>query len=267
MAREAQDPAARAGAKAVREFLRAFFHRVFMLLVQHESMKKLLLLSALVSLLTVPVAQADEAVRSAQSALQGAGYYTGPVDGELNADTKAAVRRYQIRNQLEPTGELTPETIAALNKEGASAPVATPAPQPPQAAIQPVPPVQSIVPPPAPAVPEDSAYTQIFTHTPYENALPEVQFSTVRKAQKILAERRLFQGVADGRPGPATEEALIRFQASRHLARTGRLDIDTLAELHLLPVSKLVRPRGIPEPFVPQVPPTPRGAVRGTPLD
>jgi len=79
-----------------------------------------------------------------------------------------------------------------------------------------------------------------------------------------LAARGLYQGAINGLPGPATEEALLRFQAQRGLTRTGRLDLDTLAELHLLPVTKLRRARTAPGEYEPPV--APRG-VRGIPLD
>lgn len=230
-------------------------------------MKKLLLFSALAAAMALPFARADDSVRSAQAVLQSQGFYTGPVDGELNADTKAAIRRYQIRNQLEATGELTAETASALNKEAQSAAsTSTPVPQPaPSAPLPPVP--ARPAPQPAPPAPASAAFTVFFAHTPYEKAAPEIQVGTLQRAQTILAQRGLFRGVADGRPGPETEEALLRFQSSRELPKTGRLDIDTLAELHLLPVTKLPRPRVAPAPYVPEVPAPPRGAVRGVPLD
>ena len=223
-------------------------------------MKKLLLCSAFAVALATPSLQADDSVRAAQTLLQSAGYYTGAVDGELTAETKAALRRYQIRNQLEPSGELTAETAAALNKESQSVAAATPAPTMP-----PLPPPAQAVPNAVTGVPvyDGTAYDKIFARTPYEKAALESQVKTLRKAQILLAERGLFRGVTDGRPGPETEEALLRFQASRELPKTGRLDIDTLAELHLLPVGKLQR-HDARAPYEPQVP---RGAVRGVPLD
>ena len=229
-------------------------------------MKKLLLFSALATLLALPTARADDSVRAAQTILQSAGFYTGAVDGELNAETKTALRRYQIRNQLEPSGTLTAETVAALNKESQGAAAATPTPEPapaPTAPPLPTPPgAVSGIP-----VPSNPMYSRIFAHTPYENAAPEIQANVFRKAQALLAKNGLFQGVEDGRPGPDTEEALLRFQSSRNLPRTGRLDIDTLAELHLLPVTKVPRPRVKPVPYVPDIPATPPGAVRGRALD
>jgi len=229
-------------------------------------MKKLLLFFALTTALALSVARAADSLRTAQTILQNAGYYTGLVDGELSTETKAALRRYQIRNQLEPSGELTADTAAALNKEGQSAVAATPAsvPQPTPTAPQlpPAPPVPQTV--PGVPISDSPAYARAFAHTPYENAAPEIQVKILLKAQMILAERGLFRGVADGRPGPETEEALFRFQSSRQLPRTGRLDIDTLAELHLLPVGKLERPHIKGVPYEPRVP---HGAVRGVPLD
>ena len=224
-----------------------------------DTMKKLLSSALAVALALSVAARADDSVRAAQAILQSAGYYTGSVDGEMNAETKAALRRYQIRNQLEPSSELTAETMAALNHESQSAAAATPAP--PLS-----PPAQPVAPHAVPGVPvsDGSAYARVFARTPYENAATEIQVNTLRRAQMILIERGLLRGVADGRPGPATEEALLRFQASRELPRTGRLDIDTLAELHLLPVGKLQRARGTEVPYEPRVP---NGAVRGVPLD
>ena len=39
----------------------------------------------------------------------------------------------------------------------------------------------------------------------------------------------------DGEPGPATEEALLRFQRRQNLLMTGRLDLETLGAMSLLP--------------------------------
>ena len=227
-------------------------------------MKRSLLFNALAVLLAFSAACADDSVRSAQAALQSAGYYTGPLDGELNPETKAAVRRYQIRNQLEVSGNLTAETQAALNKE---APAAVPSPAPvapsPVTSVEntpqlPPPGAVQGVPIPAPeSRPAPDVYAGFFARTPYENAALEVQYGTVRQAQEILSRRGIYEGPITGRPGPATEEALIRFQAQRGIPKTGRLDIDTLAELHLLPVAKLRHPGSA----------LPPSSVRGIPVD
>jgi len=234
-------------------------------------MRKILFLSTLaigLAIFTIR-ADADESVRSAQAQLQSAGYYTGPLDGQINAETKAALRRYQIRNELEPSGELTPETTTALSKEQPSAPatpIATPVPPPVQPSVPTVPQPPSAargIPVPS-AETEPDVYGGFYSRTPYAEAPREVKYNTLLKAQEVLAARGLYQGAINGLPGPATEEALLRFQAQRGLTRTGRLDLDTLAELHLLPVTKLRRARTAPGEYEPPV--APRG-VRGIPLD
>ena len=94
-----------------------------------------LLFAALVS------AQADPQVASAQQALKDQGFYYGAVTGTKDADTTAAVRRYQIRNGLQITGELTAETRKSLGVAGgAPAPTAAPSTRttPPAASAPPV---------------------------------------------------------------------------------------------------------------------------------
>ncbi len=245
-------------------------------------MKKLFLVSTLALALTAHYAGADEEVRAAQKALQSAGYYGGELSGELNDDTRGALRRFQIRAQLEPSGNLTPETEAALQREtgipvGSAAAVApatpapaTPAPVAPAAPAAPAAPV-TVLPPAAPSAPlppppdaVDPRYAALFAHSPFENTPVEVQSETIRKAQVLLSEKRLYLGRVNGRPSQELEAALYRYQAKAGLPKTGRLDIDTLAALRLLPIAKIKRPRVEPQPYIPQ---TPAGAVRGVPLD
>src|SRR5437763_16431822 len=76
-------------------------------------------------------ARADQVVQNVQQALKDQGFYYGDVTGEKDADTTAAIRRYQIRNGLQISGDLNDETLKALavNSYGARAIVkAAPAP-------------------------------------------------------------------------------------------------------------------------------------------
>lgn len=52
--------------------------------------------------------------RRIQAGLGVLGLYSGRVDGNFGAETRAAVRRYQASAGAEPTGRLTPSQIAAL---------------------------------------------------------------------------------------------------------------------------------------------------------
>jgi peptidoglycan hydrolase-like protein with peptidoglycan-binding domain len=78
-------------------------------------------------------------------------------------------------------------------------------------------------------------WTTFYHGTPFATAPREVQVSTLQKAQALLARRGLYRGVPNGVPGAATSDALFAYQDQRHLHRTGRLDLQTLSELNLLP--------------------------------
>jgi hypothetical protein len=74
-----------------------------------------------------------------------------------------------------------------------------------------------------------------FTGTPYEAAPPQVQRDVIVSAQNILARRGLYRGAYDGNLSPDLEFSLRAYQARSRLPVTGRLDLDTLAALELLP--------------------------------
>ena len=200
--------------------------------------------------------RADPTIESAQLALKEQGFYYGEITGEKNADTTAAVRRYQIRNGLEITGELNEETLRSLRSDAAASPQpsATNAPsrkedrsqlrdesslenadtspppvQPFLAPAQDRPPVQ---PGPGLILPPASG---LFAGTPYENAPPDVQRNVIVSAQMVLARRGLFRKEIDGRYGPDLEFSLRAFQSRVGLPITGRLGLETLAALELLP--------------------------------
>src|SRR5206468_6426844 len=76
------------------------------------------------------LALADSTVQQAQEELKEQGYYFGEINGDKNADTIAAIRRFQIRSGLQVTGELDQETLRALHAASASFTAATtPTPQ------------------------------------------------------------------------------------------------------------------------------------------
>src|SRR5262245_16124540 len=58
--------------------------------------------------------QADQLVESVQQALKDEGFYYGEINGDMNANLTAAIRRYQIRNGLQVSGELNDETLRSL---------------------------------------------------------------------------------------------------------------------------------------------------------
>src|SRR6266487_6173433 len=57
------------------------------------------------------VPAADATVEATQERLAQLGYYNGPVDGVFGPTTRDAVANYQIANQLNVTGSLSPDTL------------------------------------------------------------------------------------------------------------------------------------------------------------
>jgi peptidoglycan hydrolase-like protein with peptidoglycan-binding domain len=219
-------------------------------------------------------ARADQKIADAQQSLKDQGFYYGDVNGEKNTETSDAVRRYQIRNGLSVTGDLDDQTLESIRKTGAAAESATVAPAPSVASsAKPVPPTptgedvdnrapaaeepqQPAAPPAAPQTP-DGVYegrpvverNDLFARTPYETAPPAAQRKVIMDAQRTLAERGLFKFPADGVFSPNLEFALRAYQARVGLRPSGRLDLETLAALELLPGSHrrpVARPRTVP---------------------
>jgi peptidoglycan hydrolase-like protein with peptidoglycan-binding domain len=58
------------------------------------------------------------AIQQAEQQLQAAGFNPGTVDGVVDGQTRDAVRKFQQEKNLKATGELTPETLTALNSMG-----------------------------------------------------------------------------------------------------------------------------------------------------
>ena len=232
----------------------------------------------------------DQSVESVQQALKDQGFYYGEITGQKDADTTAAIRRYQIRNGLQITGDLNEETLKALGVDSSGAhPVAKTSPSPtaitsdssnlraePRESTAPTNPLtgqpfpqpqqdrsadgrfrggeQPPVRPNYDAVPGRPADN--FARTPYEASPPEVQRNVIISAQNILARRGLYRGVIDGQPGAELEFSLRAYQARVRLPVTGRLDLDTLAALQLLPGAK-------GPIYVPRRRPWRQGPVRG----
>ena len=87
---------------------------------------------------------------------------------------------------------------------------------------------------PPPSADADPAYAGIFGGSPYAQAPASVQRATLRRAQIKLTREGFYEGEVDGIPGPASREAVRRFQVASDLRPTGRLDNTTLRALRLL---------------------------------
>jgi peptidoglycan hydrolase-like protein with peptidoglycan-binding domain len=226
-------------------------------------------IAILVLLASAGALWADQAIQNVQQALKDQGFYYGEITGTKDADTTAAIRRYQIRNGLQITGDLNEETLKSLGVDSSGARAITkaspsPAPAAPNTSEsrterresaaptnpltgQPFPEPQQDrsaearirrgeqipVRPDSDAVPAHPA--ENFAGTPYEAAPPKVQRDVIISAQNILARRGLYRGAFDGQVNTDLEFSLRAYQARVGLPVTGRLDLETLAALELLP--------------------------------
>lgn len=221
-------------------------------------MKRNLLVTILFFLAIWSPARADQVIESVQQKLKDQGFYYGEITGKKDTDTTAAIRRYQIRNGLQITGEINAETQRSLGLT--SKPSSTPRPRP---LNTPVPKTEDLrEEPPAPNNPtvprpppqdlddeEDDDATDeapaprgpqfesggLFDGTPYQAAPAQVQRDVIISAQTVLMRQGYYREGIDGLFGPGMAFALRNYQARFGLRPTGRLDVETLASLSLLP--------------------------------
>lgn len=231
-------------------------------------MRKSLIIIAGCFLGTVSLVQAESTTAAVQQKLKDQGFYYGEITGTNDADTTAAIRRYQIRNGLKITGQLDTETQKSLGVRG-SVPDKSATPPPPRGQTGAPPPKTSPTPdvsdlrdtepvtpkrpgatqqqPPEfqPGNPQPSyppgprglypATSGVFDGTPFDVAPADVQRRVVLSAQTLLARQGYYRDVVDGDFGPGTAAAVRAYQSRFRIAPSGRLDRQTLGALGLLP--------------------------------
>nr|MDQ2659646.1 peptidoglycan-binding protein [Verrucomicrobiota bacterium] len=215
-------------------------------------MKAIAVLCSTIFLCAVAHARADAVTEAVQRGLKEQGFYYGEVTGSKDAETTAALRRYQIRNGLKITGEVNGETQKSLGVKGrAPEPRATPdvhklAPraetdlreepttrQSREQTVRRTPQDPEDQPPADEAIaPENRG---ALARTPYEFSAPEEQQRVLERAQSVLARQGYYRSEIDGLYGPGMVFALRAYQARFGLDVSGRLDRETLAVLGLLP--------------------------------
>jgi peptidoglycan hydrolase-like protein with peptidoglycan-binding domain len=215
------------------------------------------------------LALADSTVQQAQEELKEQGYYFGEINGDKNADTIAAIRRFQIRGGLQITGELDQETLRALHAASASSTATITATPQPRNLEDPGNPTERVTPATSPPrdlqtyreqpAPAESA-VRVFRDTPYEMAPPELHQRVILGAQTQLRRRGFYKGESDGVFGPNLEFSLRAFQSRLGIPPNGRLDMETLAALGLLPGQRWRSPMEIPRR---RVAPSDEPPVRG----
>ena len=160
---------------------------------------------ALVVALLPTTLRADETVLATQKKLAGLGYYKGEADGQTGSQTSAAIRRYQIAQNLKVTGELNRQTLDQLGIKGST---------------------------PAPAY---VAIADIFKGGPCFSSGPEKQVAVILQGQKKLKLLKYYSGPEDGMPNAGLVSALKAWQKSAGFRQSGRFDENSLKGLDLMP--------------------------------
>ena len=181
---------------------------------------------------------ADPAIQSVQQALKDQKFYYGKITGQKNADTAAAIRRYQIRNGLQVTGEVDSETLRSLkaNSNSPSASQSTSNPAVTQS--------NNVRRDDASKVGQNSFAPrtegrEFDTNAAYSSAYYKPAPSradkriVVAELQRQLMTRGYYRGSIDGRYARRTALAVRAFQFASGLSPTGHLDPSTLDALGL----------------------------------
>jgi peptidoglycan hydrolase-like protein with peptidoglycan-binding domain len=145
-----------------------------------------------------------------QKKLTELGLFNGKVDGFYGPMTASAIRAFEERNGLEPTGALTPAVVDAIMRADASGMIPVtqqtavaqqPAPivQPAPVVVQPAPVQQAAVAQPAPQ--QDQVVARLPTLSPIDNAVDTVGNAAAETIDSIVA------AVGGSRPTPATQNA------------------------------------------------------------
>jgi peptidoglycan hydrolase-like protein with peptidoglycan-binding domain len=146
---------------------------------------------------------ADESIRLVQKKLQVLGFYKGQVDGASGSMTNAAIRRFQLAQNLKVTGELNHQTLAKLGVDRQ-----------------------------APA-PDYNAIGRFFSGGPFARAEANSQVETLRQIQQILAAGGFYAGPHNGMPSPSFVVALKEWQVAAGISPSGRMDSTTATKMAL----------------------------------
>jgi peptidoglycan hydrolase-like protein with peptidoglycan-binding domain len=136
-----------------------------------------------------------QAVQTVQDRLRQSGAYSGRVDGIWGPDSQAALERFQQAHQLQVTGQVNQATAATLGLDP-NALLTLPVAAPPPSTLRP---------------------------------------SSVQAIQSRLRGLGFYNGAVDGVWGPATEDAVMRYQQANGLQPNGVPNPATVGAMGLAP--------------------------------
>lgn len=151
-------------------------------------------------------------VQALQEVLRGTGHYRGPINGVFDANTEAAVRRFQQTKRLTVDGVVGPQTRAALPAVGGSSPISERKPR-----------VNVTARKTSPTVTEQRTNPNVLIQGQTSQAVVDLQ--------RRLRELSYFRGRLTGSFDGETKEAVIEFQKDHNLPADGVVGTNTSSVL------------------------------------
>ncbi len=174
------------------------------------------------------VSRHNSRVEEIQQILKDADFDPGSVDGMMGAQTRGAIREFQKASQLRPTGKIDSVTWLALNKEkevlqheqkiGMSA--------------------ERVIPDANVSV-NNGGLSSVKENVVKKSGLhseiigPRLKTKDrMKQIQTALKKAGFYQGAIDGKIGPKTKEAIIKFQKAKGLKADGIVGESTSTDLN-----------------------------------
>ncbi len=161
-----------------------------------------------------PVFKANkEQIMQAQKTLKDKGMYTGEQTGKLDDATRAALSKYQTAEAMPSTGTLNQATLEkmsiALTDKQKMIPVSEKSSM----------------------TPEKSASEK--TAKPKSAGVFRANKDQITQAQKMLKDKGMYSGEANGKLDDATRDGLKKFQDANGVKVTGTLNHETLEKMNI----------------------------------
>lgn len=167
-------------------------------------------------------------VRESQKILKHAGFEPGSVDGMMGTQTRKAIREFQKKEGLRPTGKIDSKTQSALDRERE------------RQLTKPELAIGSLLAKTAPAEPKienlDIEVGKTKDEIKPQSEIPVRPLKPIGKAKQIqtaLKKAGFYKGKIDGKIGPQTKKAIKAFQKEEGLKPNGVVDSRTWAELNI----------------------------------
>jgi len=136
-------------------------------------------------------------VREIQRMLKTLKFYTGPMDGKMSKEVRNAIRTFQKKNSLNPTGRIDSKILNELRKQ-------------------------------------TTVLSKDHKPSVKKVSTPQKISYDIKFIQSLLKNSKFYEGEVDGKMGPETVKAIKQFQKSRNLKQSGVINIKTWEELKKL---------------------------------